>query len=87
MNLSGRLSIALMNGPPLPETRAITRPPSIADTASCARSIAREEESPHDSEANRHSGELMVQERAGEAAIARRNGSAISGNVIGHARF
>lgn len=33
-----------------------------------------------------HSGELMVQERAGEAAIARRNGSAISGNVMAGAR-
>ena len=33
-----------------------------------------------------HSGELMVQERAGEAAIARRNGSAISGNVMVGAR-
>jgi hypothetical protein len=33
-----------------------------------------------------HSGELMVQERAGEAVIARRNGSAISGNVMVGAR-
>ena len=33
-----------------------------------------------------HSGELMVQERAGEAAIARRNGSAISANVMAGAR-
>ncbi len=33
-----------------------------------------------------HSGELMVQERAGEAAIARRNGSAISGSVMVGAR-
>ena len=33
-----------------------------------------------------HSGELKVQERAGEAAIARRNGSAISGNVMVGAR-
>ena len=33
-----------------------------------------------------HSGELAVQERASEAAIARRNGSAISGKVMGGAR-
>src|ERR1700688_1933940 len=33
-----------------------------------------------------HSGELMIQKRAGEAAIARRNGSAISGNVMVGAR-
>ena len=33
-----------------------------------------------------HSGELAVQERAGEAAIARRNGSAISGKVMAGAR-
>ena len=34
-----------------------------------------------------HSGELAVQERAGEAAIARRNGSAVSGKVMGGARL
>jgi predicted pyridoxine 5'-phosphate oxidase superfamily flavin-nucleotide-binding protein len=33
-----------------------------------------------------HSGELAVQERAGEAAIARRNGSAVSGKVMAGAR-
>jgi predicted pyridoxine 5'-phosphate oxidase superfamily flavin-nucleotide-binding protein len=33
-----------------------------------------------------HSGELLVQDRAGEAAIARRNGSAISGKVMFGAR-
>lgn len=34
-----------------------------------------------------HSGELAVQERAGEAAIARRNGSAVSGKVMSGARL
>jgi predicted pyridoxine 5'-phosphate oxidase superfamily flavin-nucleotide-binding protein len=34
-----------------------------------------------------HSGELAVQERAGEAAIARRNSAAVSGKVMGGARL
>src|SRR5580704_10856165 len=53
INLSGRLSIALRKGALFPETREITNPPSRADTASCARSIARTRGSPQESSANR----------------------------------
>ena len=44
-------------------------------------------EGPDMTKAPFHSGELAVQERAGEAAIARRNGAAVSDKVIGGARL